>query len=137
MKIILASEGTTDQVKTKDFCLWYFCRLMTTALTLRLPNTYTQVFRALFPFCNFLFTSCGFWNRIQFILFYTKVLVHRVRFLVSRCTGFLLHANWYSEIKSIFFEISNQRAGSEVKKCKIIGENTFNGGHSEIRCYYG
>ena len=58
MEIILGLKVTMDQVKTKKFCFVYFCRF----LTLRPWNTYIYGFRALFGFCSFLATSCGFWK---------------------------------------------------------------------------
>ena len=59
MEIILRLKVTMNQVKTKKLCFGYFCRFVTSALTLRPRNTYI---RALFGFCNFLATSCGFWK---------------------------------------------------------------------------
>ena len=46
-------EGNHGKVKTKKFCFGYFWWFVTSALTLRLWNTYMYVFQALFGFCNF------------------------------------------------------------------------------------
>ena len=41
---ILIFKVTTDQVKMKKLCFGYFCRFVTSALTLRPRNTYIYVF---------------------------------------------------------------------------------------------
>ena len=48
--------------KDKKFSFGYFCRFVTSALTLRPPNTYIYVFQALFGFCNFKATSSESWK---------------------------------------------------------------------------
>ena len=53
MKIILRLKVTINKVKTKNVCLRYFCRFVTSTLTLRPQNTYIYVFGALFGFLNF------------------------------------------------------------------------------------
>ena len=50
------------QLKTKKNCFGYFCRFVTSALTLRPRNTYIYGSQELFGFCNFLASSCGFWK---------------------------------------------------------------------------
>ena len=60
MEIFLRLKTTMNQVKTKKLGFEYFCRFGTRALTLRPRNTYVNVFRALFGFCNSQVTCCGF-----------------------------------------------------------------------------
>ena len=55
-------EGNHESSKMIKFCFGYFCRFVTSALTRRPWNTYKYVFLALFDFCNFSATSCGFWK---------------------------------------------------------------------------
>ena len=54
--------GNHESSKDEKYCFGYFCRFVTSALTLRPRNTYIYVFQALFGFCNFSVTSCGFWK---------------------------------------------------------------------------
>ena len=55
-------EDNHESSKDEKIDFSYFYRFVTRALTLRPRNTYIYVFRALFGFCNFQATSCGFWK---------------------------------------------------------------------------
>ena len=65
IEIILGLKVTMEQVKTGKFFSVCFSRFLTSALTLRPQNTDIYVFRALFGFCNFLATCCGFWMLVR------------------------------------------------------------------------
>ena len=78
-----------DQVKTKIFCLGYFCRFMTSALTLRPQNTYIYVFQALLSFRNLL-DPMVLEASSRLILFYDKLPVNKLILLGSKCTSLLL-----------------------------------------------
>ena len=91
MEIILRLKVTMNQVKTKKLFWGYFCRFVTSALTLRPRNTHSYVFGALSGFCNFLKPFQWVLEaRSKLTLFYTKFWVTRARFLSSTCTSLLL-----------------------------------------------
>ena len=93
METTLRLQVSMNKVKTKELCFGYFCRFVTSALTIRQRNTYIYVFRVLFGFSIFLshFQSV-FEAKKKLTLFYTKFLVNRVRFVASISTSFLLRS---------------------------------------------
>ena len=115
MDIILTLKVTMNQVNTKKLCLGYFYRFVSHALTLRLRNTYAYVCQALFGFCNFYATSCGFWkigvSSLHSTLNFEQIERDFWRLYVLACC---CASNQYSEITGMFFEISNQRAVRRV-----------------------
>ena len=109
MEIILRLKVTMNQLKTKKLCFGYFCRFVTSALTLRPRKTYVYVFRALLVFCNFQATSCRFWklgvNLFSFTLNFEYIErdFWRLHVLICCCT-----ANQYSEITGIFLRFQTE-----------------------------
>ena len=117
MEITLWLKVTMDQVKTEKFCFAFFCRFVTSALTIRPRNSYIYVFRAYFGFCSFLATSFDFWKlAVSLFFMYTKFDFWR-----------LYAANQYSEISGIFLRVQTEERALRVNKSKITGAKTFNG----------
>ena len=137
IEIFLRLKTTMNQVKTKNLGFRYFCRFGTRSLTLRLRNTYVNVFRALFGFCNFQVTCCGF-RKIGVSSLNSKLnsksieqVFWRVNVLVC-CYA----ANQDSEITDIFLRFQTEERVVRVNKSEISGENTFNGDLFEIEDNY-
>ena len=65
--------------------------------------------------------------RKKLILFYSKFVINRAKFLVSTCTSFLCTAPQYSEITGTFLRVQTEEQVLRIIKSKITVEKTFNG----------
>ena len=126
MEMILGLKATMDQVQVKRFCFGYFCRFFTSALTLRSPNRYICVFRTLFGFGNFLFSSCEF-HKLGVSSFsstlnfqWIEQSLWRLHVLVGSCA-----AHQYIEITGLFFRVETKEQVLRVEKSKITGKSKF------------
>ena len=85
------NKGNIESRMTKKHCFVCFCRFVTCALSLRSGNRDVYVFQAFFGFYQllhyFLFFKGG---RIKVISIYNEFRVKRARFLLCKCTSFLL-----------------------------------------------
>ena len=133
IEIFLRLKTTMNQVKTKNLGFRYFRRFGTRALTLRPRNTYVNVFRALFGFCNFQATCCEF-RKLEVSSLDSKLnfesieqVFWRLHVPVCCCAAHL-----YSEITCISLRFETEECVVRVNKSEIIGENAFNGNLFEI-----
>ena len=128
-EIILRFKVTVNQVKTKKLCFWYFCRFVTSALTLGSPFLeHCSVFSVFMPLRiglesqepvhslpkKFEYTDPDFW---------------RLFVLVCFCA-----ANQYSENNGIFFFFLRFETEEHVlrdNESEATVKNTFNGDHFE------
>ena len=138
MGIIWRWKLTLDQVNMKNVYFRYFWWFLTSALTLRLRNTYLYIFETVFCWYNFEATSCKFWKSEKYWLSSTLIFGEKksdcwcMHVVLCCCAG-----NQYTEINGIIFEISNQRLRFAVNKSENSGENTFNGDHFEMKANHG
>ena len=130
MEIISGLKLSTDQVKTKNFSFSYFCRFVTSALTVRPKKTYIYCFQALFSICYFLAISFGFKNlrvsSFYSILNFLQIEQDYLRVHVLVCCW---AAKQYSEISGIFSKLQTEERVLRVNKRKISGKHIFNGEH--------
>lgn len=133
MKIILETKEISSQVVTKKHCFVCFCRFVTCALSLRSGNTDVYVFQAFFGFYQllhyFLFFKGG---RIKVISIYNEFRVKRARFLLCKCTSFLLGDKPGQQNYQQFFKRFQTKACVlRVNETISTLKNAFNENHLE------